>query len=373
MNKKILIITLEYPPQVGGIASYVKNISAHLPAEQVIVYAPEGVKTETHHEEQNVYRYNPYWFFLWPRWIRMLFQVWGIIKKEHVDSIHVHQVLPVGYVAYLIKKIFKIPYTIFLHGTDLQLISTSKSKFKKFKLIAESAERIVVNSMFMEQKLRTLRGVWPKISILYPSPADFFLTTSVTSEALNELRSQLGIQGKKVMLTVARFVENKGYKQLINLLPSILEKVPDLVWIIVGEGPQGVELLKLIQEKKLQSIVRFLGKISYEKLPEIYQVADVFVLLTHADKQSEEGWGTVFLEAAAVGLPVVAGKVGGVEEAVEHLVTGMVVDTSQEQSIITSIVELLHNKDYAQTMGQQARARVVREFTWKNQLEKLDL
>jgi glycosyltransferase involved in cell wall biosynthesis len=73
------------------------------------------------------------------------------------------------------------------------------------------------------------------------------------------------------------------------------------------------------------------------------------------------------------GLPVVAGKVGGVEEAVEHLVTGMVVDTSQEQSIITSIVELLHNKDYAQTMGQQARARVVREFTWKNQLEKLDL
>jgi phosphatidylinositol alpha-1,6-mannosyltransferase len=102
-----------------------------------------------------------------------------------------------------------------------------------------------------------------------------------------------------------------------------------------------------------------------------YQLANVFVLLTHPDESAEEGWGTVFLEAAASGLPVVAGRAGGVEEAVEHLVNGLVVDVYQVPSVVASIVELLKNPDYAGKMGSAGKARVKAEFVWSKQLAKI--
>ena len=96
------------------------------------------------------------------------------------------------------------------------------------------------------------------------------------------------------------------------------------------------------------------------------------VLLTHPDESSaEEAWGTAFVEAAASGLPVVAGRAGGVEEAVQNMATGLVVDVYQDQSIISAVTELLRNPDYSKQMGQAGRERVIREFNWPEQLKKL--
>lgn len=375
MNEKVLIITLEYPPQVGGIASYVYNVALHLPAEKVVVYAPKYQDSELFDNKHawKIYRNIPYWFFLWPRWIRMLFQIRKIVKTEHIDLIHVHQVLPVGYVTFFLKFFLKIPYVIFLHGTDLKLISTNRFKFRKFRVIAERASMIVVNSLFMKQRLQSLKGIWPEIRVLYPSPADFFITSQYSSEELQALRSRLALEGKKVMLTVARFVESKGYTYLVKLLPKLLQAIPELIWVVVGVGPQKAELVTLIQQNSLQSVVRILGKISYGELPKIYQLADIFVLLTHANTTTEEGWGTVFLEAAAMRLPVVAGRVGGVEEAVEQGVAGIVVDATDDQQVISSIVEILKNSNYARKLGEQGRERIEKEFNWNKQLIKLDI
>ena len=132
---KTLIITLEYPPQIGGIASYVANFTAHIPPEEVVVYAPV-MKGDKEFDAQNnwkVYRRDPYWLFIWPRWLGMFFQVRRIVKKEKIERIHIHNVLPVGYIGYLLRKLSKVPYTIFLHGTDFQLAIQDRSKFKKFR------------------------------------------------------------------------------------------------------------------------------------------------------------------------------------------------------------------------------------------------
>ncbi len=369
---KTLIITLEYPPRVGGIASFVYNLAVHLPSADTIVYAPRlpGDRVFDANQPWKTYRCRPYFFLIWPRWLKMLWQVWRVAKREKAERIFVQHALPGGYVAKIVGKILKIPYTIFFHGTDLEL----GAKFKRRRLwfVASSAAAICVNSRFLRDKLLArLEGLdEKKIKIIYPCPADFFFDRA-PAEELAKLKKRLALEGKQVIITVARLAEGKGYPHLARILPKILKDIPNLIWLIVGDGPKKKFLLEEIQKRGLQSVVRFLGEVEYQELPKYYQVADLFVLLTHPDENREEGWGMVFLEAAASGLPAVAGRVGGTEEAVRHLQTGLVVDVYQEQSVVSSIVELLRDRQSAHRMGEEGRKIAMAEFRWSQQVAKI--
>ena len=369
---KTLIITLEYPPQIGGVASYTYNLAKNMSGDDVVVYAPK-MEGDVNFDKKNkwkVLRANPFFWFTWPKWVRMLVQVWDLAKKEKVQIIYAHHALPVGYIAYLLKKFQKIPYVVFFHGTDLDLgIKNKKNKLKK---ICAEAEKIVVNSEYLKNKFQSaFEDLKKEITVVYPCPDDIF-SRRVPEPELKKLKSQLALEGKKVIITVARIAEGKGYPHIIRLLPKILEKVPNLVWLIVGDGPKKDEVIKSIQKNFLQNVTRFIGKIPYTELPKYYQLADLLVLLTHPDESTaEEAWGTAFVEAAASGLPVVAGRAGGVEEAVQNMVTGLVVDVYQDQSIISAITELLRNPDYSKQMGQAGQARVLHDFNWPEQLKKL--
>ena len=369
---KTLIVTLEYPPQIGGIASYIFNVASHLPPADVLVLAPQ-VKSQDFDKNYpwRTIRVNPYWFF-WPKWGRLFFQTRRLILREKIQLLHVHHVLPVGYVAYLLKKLYKLPYYIFLHGTDLEAATATRGKSVKFFRVIKSADKIVVNSRFMKQKLLSKFPALEdnRITILYPSPADFFFG-EVPTELIEKRRAQLALEGKKVILTVARMTDGKGYPHLLRLLPQLLQKIPNLVWLIIGDGPKKDEIIAQVQKNNLQNNVRFLGQIVYADLPLYFHLADAFVLLTHKDEMAEEGWGTVFLEAAACGLPVVAGRVGGVEEVVEHLKTGFLVDTYQDQSVLAAISDLLVQKDLAESMGRAGQERTRLNFRWADQLKKL--
>lgn len=369
---KTLVITLEYPPQVGGIASYIYNFMSHEPVDDFVVYAPKmrGDREFDVKNKWKVYRRKPYWP-LWPKWLRMYFQIRKIIKKEKIERLFIHQALPVGYIGRLVKKFNKIPYTIFLHGTDLEMATRHGWKRSNFKKVCQNAERIIVNSNFLQNKLaQKIENLTTPVQVLYPAPADEFFT-KVSDETLKKLRAELALNGKKVMITVARMVEGKGYPHLARLLPELIREVPNLVWIIIGDGPKKPELLRTIQKNNLQNVVRFFGLVPREELPKYYQLSDLFVLLTHADESQEEAWGTVFLEAAASGLPVVAGRAGGVEEAVEDRTAGFVVDTRQSGAVASVIVELLKNAEYAKQMGAAGRERTMREFTWEKQIQKI--
>ena len=371
-NMKTLIITLEYPPQIGGVASYTYNLAKNMAGDDVVVYAPkmEGDAAFDKKNKWKVMRANPFFWFTWPRWVRMLAHLWNLAKKEKIQMIYAHHALPVGYVAYLLKKFKKIPYVLFFHGTDLDLgIKNKKNKLKK---ICEAAEKIVVNSEYLKNKFQSAFGDLNKeITVVYPCPDEIF-SSRVSEPELKKMKSKLALEGKKVIITVARIAEGKGYPHIIRLLPKILEKVPNLVWLIVGDGPKKDEVIKSIQKNFLQNVTRFIGKVPYPELPKYYQLADLLVLLTHPDESTaEEAWGTAFVEAAASGLPVVAGRAGGVEEAVQNMATGLVVDVYQDQSIISAVTELLRNPDYSKQMGQAGRERVIREFNWPEQLKKL--
>lgn len=374
--KKILIITLEYPPQIGGIATYINDLASTLDSNKTIVLAPKMKNTEDSKERRmySVIRKKLlYAKFFWPRWIPLIWHTWRIVKKENVELILVHHVLPVGYVAMLIKKFLGIPFLIFSHGTDL--VAGTQSAWKKSMIarVGEASEQIIFNSESLKHRfLISLPKFKDKSLVLYPCPASSFLEEP-SNDLLEKLRNMYALDGKKIILTVSRFVDGKGFPHLLRMIPEILKEIPHLVWILIGDGPKREYIMDTIQKNNFQNIVRYVGELPHDELREFYYLADLFVLLTHPDEGREEGLGLVFLEAAATGLPVVAGKSGGVEEAVLNSNTGILLDIYKgDRAVISSIVDILRNKEFANTLGKNARERIMKDFVWEKQIRLLE-
>lgn len=373
--KKTLIITLEYPPQIGGIATYVHNVAEALDPEKTVVLAPPclGDKDWDKQQKYKVIRHKLLFpKFIWPRWLRMCWFVWWFVKQEKIELIMVHHVLPVGYVAVINKKFRKIPFLLFSHGTDLVAGTASKWKKRMVTMVSRHTEQIIFNSESLKRRyLKVLPQFEAKSLVLYPCPDGDFLTAP-PKEEVKKLRTQYALQGKQVILSVSRLADGKGFPHLIRMMPKILQKAPHLVWMIVGEGPKKQDIIKEIQRLNLQNVVRFIGEIPHKELKKFYYLADLFVLLTHPDEGREEGLGLVFLEAAAAGLPIVAGKSGGVEEAVLHTQTGIVVDLFKgDPAVIDAITTMLNNKEYATELGRNAKDRIKTSFLWENQVTRL--
>ncbi|OGH64360.1 MAG: hypothetical protein A2821_03240 [Candidatus Magasanikbacteria bacterium RIFCSPHIGHO2_01_FULL_41_23] len=352
--KKILMVTLEFPPMVGGIATYVDDFVHALPPENVIVLAPPTKLLAR-------------WF--WPRWLLLAWRVFLIIKKEKIEVVIIHHILPVGYAALIARWLTRVPYIIFSHGTDIAAASRHAWKRLMVRLICNSAEQIVMNSESLKRRfLIKFNDYESKTKVIYPCPNDIFFKP-VSQEKIREIKSHLAIGGRQVILSVARMIDGKGFPHLVRVIKDVADQVPNITWLIIGTGPKLAEIIDLVQKNSLQNIVRFIGEIPHSELPAYFQASNVFTLLTHPDNGMEEGLGLVFLEAAGSGLPCIAGKSGGVEEAVVHGQTGYVFDVYQNQKAITeALVSLLKDPSLATRLGQHGQARIRSEFNWKNQL-----
>lgn len=373
--KKILLATLEFPPHIGGIASYVHQFAAALDPQKVVVYASKQ-KNDTEFDKNQSYKIIRKKILssriVWPRWFKTCFQLRSIIKKEGIELVVVNHVLPLGYAAWIQKKMKATPFVIVSHGTDV--IYATENKWKKYwlKKLVRDSEQVIFNSESLKRRfLERLPEFEQKCTVMYPCPDDIF-KISPPQEKIETLRRTLALQGKKVILSVGRLDEGKGFPHMIRALDDILRREPHTVWILVGDGPKREEIQKEIQDRSLQNVIRYIGALPHEELVPFYYLADLFVLLTHPDQGREEGLGLVFLEAAAAGLPIVAGKSGGVDEAVVSGETGVVLDVYHEANkIVDAICQLLADPDERKKLGTAGRARIDGIFDWKIQLEKI--
>lgn len=375
-NNKILILTLEYPLQIGGIASYVNDVAENLPKNMVTVLAPFSLAAVNYDKTRsiNVIRRKFFLPLVWPKWIRILWHAFFIVKRDNFSVLHIHQVLPLGYVGYFLKFFLKVPYIIFLHGSDFQLALKRPIKKALFNFVCRGAKNIVVNSKFSQDYIINSGVRGSKIIVLHPCPGELFYTYKPSEEKIIGLRSRLALNGKKVLVSAGRLVDRKGFLVLAKYLPKILKYVSNLVWLVIGNGPEEAKLIKLITETNTQSVVRILPAVPREEMINYYYAADVFALLTHRDKDEvEEAWGTAFIEAAACGAPVIAGASGGTTESVIDNKSGLVVNALNELEVINAIIKVLTNKELAKAMGGFAQIRATSEFRWKIQLAKLGL
>lgn len=164
-----------------------------------------------------------------------------------------------------------------------------------------------------------------------------------------------------ILLTVARLAEKdrgKGIDKVLLALPRVVKRFPRVQYLIVGDGPLKEEFASLAERLGVQDHVRFLGRVSDEHLAALYSSASVFVM-----PSSQEGFGIVYLEAWAHGVPVIAGKYDAGSEVVTHGLNGMVVDPEATDELAEAIIWLLAHPVEACAMGQAGYETVKRQYT----------
>ncbi len=185
------------------------------------------------------------------------------------------------------------------------------------------------------------------------------------------LKQKLGLGSKKVILTITRLVERKGLDTVLESLEKVLKKVPEAHYLVVGEGEDRQRLESIIRKNGLAGNVTFTGRVPYEELNAYYNAGDLFVMPSRTQPPDVEGFGIVFLEANACGLPVIGSDSGGIPSAIKHGATGFIVPEGDSGLLAERIIELLTHSELRDRLGNEGRRRVVEEANWQSVSSKL--
>jgi phosphatidylinositol alpha-1,6-mannosyltransferase len=181
------------------------------------------------------------------------------------------------------------------------------------------------------------------------------------------LIKEFGLEGKRVVVSVGRLVHRKGQDKLLEALPLLIKKYPDLVLLFVGIGPRKEELDRIIKEHDLAKYVRFAGRVAYSRLPEYFRLGEIFAMPSRSRLAGleVEGLGIVYLEASGCGIPVLGGESGGAPDAVQEGITGRVVDGRDPAEIARVLDEMLAHPELLKEMGAAGRQWALNTWSWK--------
>ncbi len=350
---KLLLCTLEYPPQIGGVASYYHNLISAWPQSdswRVLdnshsqLCAPAGS---------------------WP-WRRSFVALWKELQAAPADLVFIGQILPLGTVALLLNIIKPLAFGLFLHGMDLSFALKSPRKRFLAKLILKKAKIIVcANSRVQEILLNFLPDLKDKVMILHPGAT----VGRADDEIKAELENRYHLAGKKIIFSLGRLVKRKGFDQVIKSL----EKVSAEPWLylLAGDGPERESLRALAAQSSISDKVIFTGTLSEAEKWSCLDLCDIFITTSRDLDGDFEGFGIVYLEANLMAKPVIAGNSGGVADAVINNLNGLLVNPENTEEIAVAITKLLENPTEASRLGLAGRERAEKDFSWPGQALKL--
>jgi phosphatidylinositol alpha-1,6-mannosyltransferase len=303
--------------------------------------------------------------FVWIWWI----QVVELCLARKIRLLHCGNFTPAGYICRWAKQMLGIPYFIYFHGMDIEKAARKLAqpgwRAGTLRGILQDAARCFANSR--DTKARLVRAGVPEEKIVVLSPGvelDRFRPGTV------RLPRPATFAGRPTLLTVGRYAKRKGVDQVMRALPAVRRSIPDVQLIVLGRR-QEENLAPLVGELGLESMVHFLGEVDENELPDFYRAASLFVMPAYEDEQdaSVEGFGIVFLEAAASGIPAIGGRSGGIEDAIVEGETGYLVNGRDVDELASRIIEILGCEERRRKLGANARARAVAEFDWSTRAQ----
>ena len=372
---KILMLTWEYPPRVvGGISKVVYDLSHKMVKEgnevTVITYKEgDNVKYYENDKGVEVYRVDNYMirpnnFIDWIMQLNfnMITKANEIINKNgKFDVIHAHDWL-VAYSAKSIKESYNIPLISTIHATESGRNSGIHDETQRYindsewMLTYESSE-VIVNSNYMKNEVQRLFGLpYDKINVI-PNGVNLQLFSNVNVDY--DFRRQYAMDNEKIILYVGRLVYEKGIQNLIAAMPKILDRYHDSKLIICGRGGMIDELREQVKYLGIDNKVYFAGYCDSKKMQKMYKCADVAVF-----PSTYEPFGIVAIESMLSGTPTIVSDVGGLNEIVEHGVTGMKSYAGNANSIADSVLALLFDPKLCANISQNAIKKVKENYNW---------
>lgn len=365
---RLLVITELFLPTKGGTAVWFDAAYRRLGGKAIhIVTADVPGADEVDRDHPNsIHRVTlKRRAWLRPESLAMYLQLFatglGIVLRHRIDAVHAGRVLPEGLVAWALARIVRKPVVIYAHGEEI-MTWRQAGKFKAMRFAYRHADRVIANSDFTRDELVKL-GVKPeRISLIFPGADTERFRPGLGGD---HLRAAIGVApGQKLVLSVGRLSRRKGFDRVIEALPRLLEQGIDVHYALIGIGEDFDYLGELAARMGVTDRVHLLGHVSVGDLPLWYNACDVFAMPNREIDGDTEGFGMVFVEAAACGKPCVAGRDGGTGSAVEDGVTGYRVDGHDTAQVATSLAALLNDDAMRRAYGEAGHARAVNDFSW---------
>lgn len=302
-------------------------------------------------------------FFL----ISEYFAAMPLVRKHNPDIVHAHWMIPQGLIGVILKKAYKSPLIVTVHGSDL--FPLKNFLFKKMqKIILKNCDICTVNSEATKNEIAERFPEFINKLIIIPMGVD----TKIFSENSRIKNKFRHYKNKKIVLFVGRLNEQKGIGYLIKALSIVKTKFSNALLLIIGEGEYRRELENLVSSLKLKRHVEFLGAIEHKKIADYYNLADVFVLPSVTSRMGTEGLGLVLLEAMACGTCVVATSSGGIRFIVKDNENGLLVKERNEIDMADKIIKVLSDKKLRDRLAKNGRIYAKEKYDWKNIAKEFD-
>lgn len=358
-----LLVSIDFPPQTGGKQTYLYEITRRLEDTALIVSGHEGSEEVDQREGWTAYRV-PRWLFIAGFPLLVLYSAY-VYVKERPDTVLCGQILPDAVAGYVLSRFFDVEYVVFTFDTIDIMSPLDRGRIIHFlfRRAISDADLFFAISDFAKEQLHEVGVDEERVKVVHPGvDTDRFRPDIETAE----LEQEFGLEDVSVLLTVSRLVERKGHDVVICALPQILEAHDDLVYLVVGDGPERSRLESLTEDVGVREHVRFIGNVEYEEVPAYYALSDVFVMPSKylQEEHNSEGFGIVFIEANACGVPVIGGDNSGMRDAIIDGETGYLVDSEDVADVSEHIISLLDGSGRRKNMGKRGRERVESEFTW---------
>lgn len=368
MQNRYLVLTELFLPTKGGTAVWFDEVYRRLGGKEIHIVTADvpGAADYDRDHPNSIHRLSlkrvPW---LKPEsllmYLRFFFTSLWLALTHRFDAIHAGRALPEGLVAWLVARMTFRPVVIYAHGEELTGWGRG-NKYKAMCFALRHADKVIANSDFTQRTLVEMSVAPERIEIIHPGVDTERFRPGLPFQ---DLRDGLGLrEGAKLILSVGRLSRRKGFDTVIRCLPGLVDDGLDAHYAIVGIGQDEAYLRKLATDIGVAGRVHQLGHVPMNDLPRWYNACDLFVLANREIDGDTEGFGIVFLEAAACGKAAVAGRAGGTGSAVMDGVTGVLVDGDALDESRSALLDLLIDREKCAQLGSAALKRVSETLSW---------
>jgi phosphatidylinositol alpha-1,6-mannosyltransferase len=365
---KILCITNDFGPRAGGIETFVMGLIERAPKGSIIVYTSAQGDTTSYDQGWlsdfgvEVIRDSSKILLPSPWVVR---RVKKVIARDSIKQVFFGAAAPLGVMARSLRKKGVVNIVALTHGHEVwwaKLWPFSSA----ISFIGRNVDHLTYLGEFTKNEISKALSPKAKSKLVKIAPGidtDHFAPDPTAVQ----LRRDLGLADKKVIVSVGRLVHRKGQDILIQSMPAVLAKHPSAHILMVGEGPYRKDLTMMVENLNLSDAVTFIGRIQYKELPRYICAGDIFAMPSRSRLAGleVEGLGIVYLEASSCALPVIAGRSGGAPDAVDEGVTGFSVEGTSPSEVSKAIIKLFDDPIKAQAMGESGRSWIIDKWRWE--------
>jgi phosphatidylinositol alpha-1,6-mannosyltransferase len=381
---KTLLLTDEFPPTQTGIARQMGEIARRYPPGEMIVSTGQhrdAHETDGGYSAASIDRLGMPGralrtvpgLLLWSR------RAAALARQYKPRFLWSDSIRPCAYPAKWVHERVHVPYGVLVHGGDLlaELHRLHHSPFARrtLKALLGSAAAVVANSQWTrEQAQKVLRelGLDPladavKVVPLGTDPDHF--RPGLDTRAV---RARYRLNGDRWVISVGRLEPYKGIDVTLQSIARLRRRGVDVSYLVVGTGKQRARFRRMAAELGIKDAVRFIGSVPDADLPALYNLAQAYVGVSRrAERSRVEGFGVALAEASACGLPVIAGRSGGLAEAVQNEETGLVVEPDDADAVAAAVARVFDDQLLARRLGQAGRKAVETYYNWDRVIRDL--